>query len=332
MLFLTTGGPHTASLEQCGVPWDIVRPEGVDALRFRRLRFGVRVVRLLRKSRPTVVIAWLPGSIRLIPIIKTLVGATTVAAIRGEMGRRTGGRLRTAWRRYGVQKADYVTINSPALEAEAVVWGASKASIRVLPNGVDVPPPVPGVPIQPPTALVIANLNPIKNIPLVIRALTLVKSPVSVRVCGEGDPAPLLDQARRLGVSDRIRFVDSPADIPKEIAASQFGIHPSLSEGLPNAVLELMAHGRPVVGTRVGGIPSLIDDGTNGLIVDPDDPQALAEAIDRMASSPEDRVMMGRAARERAAEFDWESSIRGYLGLLHEILEEQAPRRHDIRR
>lgn len=89
---------------------------------------------------------------------------------------------------------------------------------------------------------------------------------------------------------------------------------PSLSEGLPNALLEAMASGLPVISTRVGGIPEAVEQGRTGFLVDPGDAGALARALEEMAVSRERREAMGRRALEKAAsEFSPDLMARGYL-------------------
>ena len=75
---------------------------------------------------------------------------------------------------------------------------------------------------------------------------------------------------------------------------------PSHIEPLGNATLEAMAAGRPVVGSRVGGIPEMVVDGETGVLVPPQDPPALAAALEPLIGSPDLRERLGRAARERA--------------------------------
>ena len=77
---------------------------------------------------------------------------------------------------------------------------------------------------------------------------------------------------------------------------------PSLSEGLSSAILEAMAASLPIVATEVGGIPELVKDGENGLLVAPGDPAALALAIQRLADHPEESGRMGGRGRERMEE------------------------------
>jgi glycosyltransferase involved in cell wall biosynthesis len=73
---------------------------------------------------------------------------------------------------------------------------------------------------------------------------------------------------------------------------------PSLAEGTPNSIIEAMTHGLPVIASAVGGIPDLLSD-DSGILIPPGDDVALAQAMERLASDPDLRSRMGRAARER---------------------------------
>ena len=77
---------------------------------------------------------------------------------------------------------------------------------------------------------------------------------------------------------------------------------PSTSEGLPVALLEAMAYGKPIVATRVGGIPDVLADGTEGVLVPPGDVAALAAAVGELVGDPDRARELGRAAKERVAE------------------------------
>ena len=103
-----------------------------------------------------------------------------------------------------------------------------------------------------------------------------------------------------LGMSDRFKFLGFRKDAPRLVQAFDVIAVPSHVEPLGNATLEAMAAGRPVVGSRVGGIPEMIVDGETGTLVPPSDPQALADAIARVVQDPSLRSGMARAARARA--------------------------------
>jgi glycosyltransferase involved in cell wall biosynthesis len=112
------------------------------------------------------------------------------------------------------------------------------------------------------------------------------------------------------GLSDRFAFLGFRPDAPRLIPAFDIVAVPSHVEPLGNATLEAMAAGRPVVGSRVGGIPEMIVDGETGLLVPPKDPPSLARGIERLVASPELRRAFGLAARLRA-ESDFGLSLHG---------------------
>jgi glycosyltransferase involved in cell wall biosynthesis len=105
-----------------------------------------------------------------------------------------------------------------------------------------------------------------------------------------------------LGMSERFAFLGFRKDAPRLVQAFDIIAVPSHVEPLGNATLEAMAAGRPVIGTRVGGIPEMVVDGETGALVPPSDPRSLADAITRVAHDTALRCRMSRAARERARE------------------------------
>ena len=127
----------------------------------------------------------------------------------------------------------------------------------------------------------------------------------SVRIAGDG---PLLEnlkaEARRLGVANRVVFAGRVDDVPQFLRQSTFLVHTAEHEGCPNAVMEAMACGRPVVATDAGDVPRLVDEGKTGFVVRRGDETALA---DRLVTLIRDRNLcrrMGEQARVKAeAEF-----------------------------
>jgi glycosyltransferase involved in cell wall biosynthesis len=86
-------------------------------------------------------------------------------------------------------------------------------------------------------------------------------------------------------------------DIPQILAAADAAILPSMAEGLPNAVLEYLAAGKPTIATSVGGIPEIIQHEKNGLLIPPGSPEALQSAIIRILSNPSEAAEFARAGR-----------------------------------
>src|SRR4029453_5934702 len=107
----------------------------------------------------------------------------------------------------------------------------------------------------------------------------------------------LVELARATGVSERFQFVGHSDDIPRALADVDLLVLPSQSEAFPNAILEGMAGGLPVVATRVGGIPELVTHGRTGLLVPPGDPVALGDAIFAVLDQPQRAAAFGREAR-----------------------------------
>jgi len=105
--------------------------------------------------------------------------------------------------------------------------------------------------------------------------------------------------ASRLKVDDAVTFPGFRSDTPDVLRSFDIMAHPSTStEGFPNSILEAMACGTPVIGSKVAGIPEAITHGETGLLVEPRDEKSLMEAIITLLSEPDTRQNMGKAARE----------------------------------
>lgn len=104
-------------------------------------------------------------------------------------------------------------------------------------------------------------------------------------------------RVEQLGIGGRVRLLGLRDDVPAVLKAFDAFVLPTLEEALGTSFLEAMAMVKPVIGTRVGGVPEVIRDGVNGLLVPPGDPRALAEAITGMLSNPQAARAMGRAGR-----------------------------------
>jgi len=127
---------------------------------------------------------------------------------------------------------------------------------------------------------------------------------------------------RELGLENRVRFLGSKdrEEIPEILAITDIFVLPSLSEGLPTAVIEAMAAGCPVVATAVGGTAEVVADGETGLLVPPRDPDALAEGMKILLQSRATRRKMGEAGAKRAREyFSIERMVREYEALYRRL-------------
>jgi glycosyltransferase involved in cell wall biosynthesis len=143
---------------------------------------------------------------------------------------------------------------------------------------------------------------------------------VRVVIAGEGDlRASLEAQVRATGAP-----VTLVGALPRDLVAAALGeadvvVVPSVVDGagnvdgLPNVLLEAMAAGRPLVASRVAGIPQVIEDGRNGLLVPEKDPRALAEALRRLLREPDTRARLGQEARRTAVQrLSWAAAARRF--------------------
>jgi len=121
---------------------------------------------------------------------------------------------------------------------------------------------------------------------------------------GKGDlEEKLKAEVLRMGAFDRVRFLGWREDVAEIMPTFDVFVLPSLNEGMGRVIVEAMAAAKPVVASRAGGIPDLVTDGQNGLLVSPADPQALAGAIQTLLESPELRREMGAKGRQMSTDF-----------------------------
>lgn len=141
-------------------------------------------------------------------------------------------------------------------------------------------------------------------------------------VCGEGSlRASLQAEARALGLEQDVIFPGFCRDIPDYLAVADFFVHVPLWEGLGVAVIEALAAGLPVVASRVGGIPELVENERTGLLIPPQDPTALATALSRLVEDPLWARTLGRAGQALArARFDITIMAKANEALYDELL------------
>ena len=178
--------------------------------------------------------------------------------------------------------------------------------------------------IEGPTLVLAGRLTEQKAIPVALDALSRVPG-VSLVVAGDGPDRQALEQlAADLDLGGRVQFVGSLErdDVLRLFHASDGALLSSAWENFPHTVVEALAAGAPVIATAVGGVPEVVDDGDNGLLVPPGDAEALARAIERYLADDE---LRGRLRANAAP------SVAGYapgilFGRIEEMLEEAVAR------
>lgn len=142
--------------------------------------------------------------------------------------------------------------------------------------------------------------------------------PVRVALAGSGEAPPSAGALLERPEVEWLGWLD-PEALHAQLRRCTVFVLPSLSEGLPVALLEAMAHGVAIVATRVGAIPATLSAGEEALIVAPDDPQALAQAIRRLAGDAELRSSLGSAAAARAGELSHDKVYPRLEALYEEV-------------
>jgi glycosyltransferase involved in cell wall biosynthesis len=170
------------------------------------------------------------------------------------------------------------------------IWnGIADASQRARPGA-------PGLP----TIVMVARFVPQKNQALLLRAVSGIDCPLRVLFVGDGPNEPeLQEEARQLGIEDRVQFLGSRRDVADILSSAHIFALPSNWEGFPLSILEAMRAGLPVIASEVGGVAEAVIDGLTGFLVAPDDLETFRSRLLSLLENPAMRARMGRAGRER---------------------------------
>ena len=162
-----------------------------------------------------------------------------------------------------------------------------------------------------------------KDYPTFLKAIALAlkhRPDLYFLAVGEGElKEPMQELAQELNIADRVIFTGFQQEVGKILKSLDIFVLASKKEGLGTSILEAMAAGVPVIGTASGGIPELIKDGENGLLVPPSNPEKLKDAILKLANSPELRIQLAEKGKTVAQKFDKEIMISKYIELIQEL-------------
>jgi glycosyltransferase involved in cell wall biosynthesis len=188
-------------------------------------------------------------------------------------------------------------VGLPAEKVEVVHYGLDAPPARWGPN------PDLALPDGARLLLCVSRLEPQKGIDTALRALTALPPETVLVVLGEGPQRAELEAlAGHLGVAERTRFPGRIGDVAALLHQAELLVHPARWEGFGLAILEAMLCALPVVASRVSSLPELVADGETGILVPPDDPDALATALGILLEDRAHATQMGRAGRRRATE------------------------------
>jgi len=161
-----------------------------------------------------------------------------------------------------------------------------------------------------------------KGVDTLLQALARAPRGRTLTVVGRGDQGPALKRmAHDLNVSDRVAWRDwlDESELARELSRAALAVLPSRHESFGNAMAEAMAVGTPLVSTRAGSIPEIVEHEVTGLLVPPDDPEALHQALTRLEHDAELAARLGATGRERMREnYSWQAVARRYARLYGE--------------
>jgi glycosyltransferase involved in cell wall biosynthesis len=228
------------------------------------------------------------------------------------------------WRTIAVRRAEHVLCPSEFLRSIVLSWGVPPGRVSVLPNATPALPQLPTrdelrhrLGVDGPILAFAGRLTVAKSLDDALDAVDRVED-VTLLLAGEGEERARLEA--RAG--SRVRFLGAlPRDGVLELfAASDASLLSSAWENFPHTLVEALAVGTPVIATEVGGVPEIVEDGVNGLLVPPHDPAALAAAVRRFFADDDLRARL----RENAAPSVERFAPERVLDTLESILERAA--------
>ncbi|MBU9554390.1 glycosyltransferase family 4 protein [Burkholderia multivorans] len=243
-------------------------------------------------------------------------------------------RVNTALERWAYRRSRAITAVSQKVADEIAALGIDRSKIGVIYNGVDGSAFADAQADRaafdlPPDAfllLFVGDLRtPRKNLGTVLKALTKLPEHVHLAVAGYLPGSPYPDEARALGLGARVHFLGLVKNMPTLMRSVDAYVFPSRYEAMSLSLLEAMAAGLPVVTARTAGGAEIITRDCGIVLDDPDDPEALAQAIDLLAASRDTCRAMGAAARELMTRFGWAQMGAQYVALYRRIGQPPQP-------
>jgi glycosyltransferase involved in cell wall biosynthesis len=227
-------------------------------------------------------------------------------------------RLRTA----SLRRASRVVVPSRYLADIATAWGLDASRVEVLVNPAPPPAEVSPAELADGTFVFVGRLTEQKALPVLLDALEQVDG-ATLEIVGDGAERPALERRVHDGpLAGRVRFAGAlPRDqVLAHLAGARAAVLSSAWENLPHAAVEALAVGTPVVSTAVGGVPEVVHDRRNGLLVPPNDPAALAAALREVLHDETLRAKLAAAAQPSVAEIGRDA----VYARLERILQEAA--------
>ncbi|WP_447972458.1 glycosyltransferase family 4 protein [Nitrospira sp. Kam-Ns4a] len=311
-------------LKQAGIRWQVV-PSLTRAIHpVKDLQTLWRLTALFRQERPAIVhthtskagvvgrlAAWLAG----VPVV---VHTPHGHVFYGHFGRAASQAFLVIERLLARRTTWLIALTEAERDEHLARKVGCPDRFAVIPSGIELdrfrrataaPRRPPRGVALPPEAIVVGSvgwLTPVKGHRVLIEAaarLHRAHDRLHLLLVGSGALRGELERlVERLGLRDRVHFLGHRDDVPACLAAMDLFVLPSLNEGMGRALVEAMAAGRPVIASRVGGVPAIVEDGRTGRLVPPGDPAALAAALDDLLRHPDRARALGEAAARAIGE------------------------------
>lgn len=274
----------------------------------------VRLSLILRRLRPDVVHAFLLVAYAVAIPAAFLAGVPVRVVGHRNIGGELSSRPRRMVMRLCLLISTHATGNAEAVARAFPSVAFPQRETQVLRNGVDLPVRVGCPEIQPPRLVQIANFHRVKNHAMLLQALARLPHCPETVLFGDGEERERLEQlVGDLGLTARVRFAGAVPNAKTQLGDFQLLTLTSWNEGLPNAILEAMAAGLPVVTTDAGGASELVLDGKTGFVIAPGDVAALTDRLRHLIDDPDARQRMGQAGRELILDtHSWSRLVQAY--------------------
>ncbi|HYF38802.1 MAG TPA: N-acetyl-alpha-D-glucosaminyl L-malate synthase BshA [Gemmatimonadales bacterium] len=234
--------------------------------------------------------------------------------------------------KFSIEQSDAVTAVSNYLKDETYrAFGCGTCDIRTIPNFVNLQEYRPGDPdcrgrLAPAGHRLIthvSNFREVKRVKDVIRVFARIQRAMPATLIMIGDGPERVDaesEARELGVAEQVRFLGRIDSVASLLQGSDLFILPSQTESFGLAALEAMACGSPVVASRAGGLPEVIDDGVNGILEPVGSVEAMGRRAVELLRDPERHAAMRAAAIAKAEQFSSERIVPMYEAIYHDVI------------
>lgn len=341
------GDAQSAVLQRAGVRWQVLPSLTRELHPIKDLVALWHLIRLFRRERPAIVhthtskagaLGRLAAWIARVPV---LVHTPHGHVFYGHFGRFLSWLFLLIERALARVTTAMIALTDAEREEHLSRRVGRRETFAVVPSGIDVerfrrvnvgaiPGARPAGATYPEGAFVIGSvgwLTPVKGHAVLIEALARLKAKYPqahlLLIGGGGLRDELKQLAVRLGVASSVDFLGMRTDVPECLAALHCFVLPSLNEGMGRALVEAMAAARPVIASRVGGIPAIVEDRRTGLLVPPGDAEALAAAIAELIARPDWARSLALAARER---IDAAFSVPGMVRAVEAVYDEALKR------